>query len=104
MGSVDMASSDHQVPAEVMGPHAIVTASTGFPSQYEFIDPKELARRWCLPESWVREQVRRRSADPLPHVKFGKYTRFRWGSPELEAWAQRRIVGLHDGRMSRIAA
>jgi hypothetical protein len=60
--------------------------------RYEFIDSKELASRWNLPESWVREQVRVRSADPLPHVRFGKYVRFRWGSPELESWAERRIV------------
>jgi hypothetical protein len=59
---------------------------------YEFVDSKELASRWNLPESWVREQVRARSADPLPHIRFGKYVRFRWGSPELEAWADRRIV------------
>ena len=64
--------------------------------QYEFIDSKELALRWNLPESWVREQVRSRSKetvlDTLPHVRFGKYVRFRWGSPELEGWAERRIV------------
>jgi hypothetical protein len=60
--------------------------------RYEFIDSKELASRWNLPQSWVREQVRVRSADPLPHVRFGKYVRFRWGSPELEDWAERRIV------------
>lgn len=59
---------------------------------YEFIDSKELALRWNLPESWIREQVRARSADPIPHMRFGKYVRFRWGSPELEAWAERRIV------------
>lgn len=59
---------------------------------YEFVDCKELGLRWALPESWVREQVRTRSADPIPHMRFGKYVRFRWGSPELEAWAERRIV------------
>ena len=62
------------------------------PQIYEFVDSKELALRWTLPESWIREQVRARSADPLPHIRFGKYVRFRWGSPELEAWASRRIV------------
>jgi hypothetical protein len=67
--------------------------------QYEFIDSKELALRWNLPESWVREQVRSRSKDTLPHVRFGKYVRFRWGSTELEGWAERRIVfgGNRDG-------
>jgi hypothetical protein len=59
---------------------------------YEFIDSRELASRWSLPESWVREYVRSRSSDPIPHVRFGKYVRFRWGSRELEDWADRRIV------------
>jgi hypothetical protein len=69
--------------------------------RYEFIDSKELASRWNLPVSWVREQVRTRSADPLPHVRFGKYARFRWGSPELEAWAERRIVSSSNRVVGR---
>ena len=68
---------------------------------FEYVDCKQLASRWNLPESWVRDQVRRRSEDPLPHVRFGKYVRFRWGSPELEAWAERRIVGSHNSRSGR---
>jgi hypothetical protein len=76
-----------------MGPHTIAADFDRRPRLYEFIDSKELARRWCLPVSWIREQVRSRSTDPLPHVKFGKYTRFRWASPELNAWDERRIVG-----------
>jgi hypothetical protein len=87
-----------------MATEAITTVSAGLPPHYEFINAKELAQRWCLPESWVREQVRRRSTvDPLPHVKFGKYVRFRWGSPELEAWAERRTAGSNKdvGRSSR---
>ena len=69
--------------------------------QYEFIDSKELGARWNLPESWIREQVRSRSIDPIPHVRFGKYVRFRWGSPELEAWAERRIVSGSNGKAGR---
>jgi hypothetical protein len=68
---------------------------------FEYIDCKQLASKWNLPESWVRDQVRRRSADPLPHVRFGKYVRFRWGSPELEAWAERRIVGSNNSKVGR---
>jgi len=70
--------------------------------QYEFIDSKELGKRWALPESWIREQVRSRSADPLPHVRFGKYVRFRWCSPELEAWARRRIIDGSNRKAGRI--
>jgi hypothetical protein len=79
------------------------SAGYGISPQYEFIDSKVLAERWALPESWVREQVRTRSADPLPHVRFGKYVRFRWGSPELEGWAARRIIGSNNtvGRTPR---
>ena len=71
-------------------------------SQYEFIDSKELAFRWALPESWIREQVRSRAADPLPHIRFGKYVRFRWGSPELDGWAERRIIDASNRKAGRI--
>ena len=70
-------------------------------TQYEFIDSKELALRWNLPESWVREQVRSRSTDPIPHIRFGKYVRFRWESPELEGWAERRIVSTSNRIVGR---
>lgn len=68
---------------------------------FTYIDSKALAAIWGLPETWIRDQVRRRSADPLPHIKFGKYVRFRWGSPELEAWAERRIVGSKPSNAGR---
>lgn len=68
---------------------------------YEHIDSVELARRWHVPVSWIREQTRRRSHDPLPHLKLGKYTRFLWNSPDLEDWEMRRIVShtpVREGR------
>jgi len=77
------------------------TGITGL-SAYEMIDSKELARRWCLPESWIRDQVRARAAaDPLPHARFGKYVRFLWGSEELEAWLRRRIIGGNNSKVER---
>ncbi len=58
----------------------------------EIIDSKELATRLRVPESWVRDRVRARSDDPLPHVKIGRYVRFEWGSPDLvEWWARHRV-------------
>jgi hypothetical protein len=69
---------------------------------YEFIDCRELARRWAVPETWVREQVRSRTADPLPHVRLGKYVRFRWGSPEMEGWAERRIINANNRDVGRV--
>jgi hypothetical protein len=56
----------------------------------EIIDAEELAKRWHLPASWVREQTRSRAADPLSSIRFGKYVRFAWLSPELEQWLSRR--------------
>ena len=57
---------------------------------FELIDAPELARRWNLPASWIREQTRSRSIDPIPHLRLGRYVRFEWGSPDLEAWLTRR--------------
>jgi hypothetical protein len=56
----------------------------------EVIDATELARRWNLPVSWIREQTRSRAGDPLPCIHFGRYVRFEWGSPQLAAWFERR--------------
>lgn len=67
-------------------------------SNLEIIDSKELASRLNLPESWVRDQVRRRARDPIPHLRFGKYVRFAWGSPELTEWLERRSSGCCAGR------
>jgi hypothetical protein len=68
---------------------------------YEFIDSRELARRLTVPASWIRDQVRARSEDPLPHVNLGKYVRFLWGSPALELWIRRRIVVGNNRRLGR---
>lgn len=68
---------------------------------YEFIDSRELARRLTVPPSWIRDQVRARSQDPLPHVNLGKYVRFLWGSPALELWIRRHIVEGNNRRLGR---
>jgi len=68
---------------------------------YEFIDSRELARRLTVPPSWIRDQVRARSEDPLLHVNLGKYVRFLWGSPALELWIRRRIVVGNNRRLGR---
>lgn len=78
------------------------TTAVAVQRQYEYLDCKELAAHWNLPESWVREQVRSRSADPIPHVRFGKYIRFRWGGLELEEWAERRIIKGSNWEARRI--
>jgi hypothetical protein len=63
------------------------------PVEIVIIDARELAARLKLPVSWVQEACRSRCDDPIPHLVFGKYRRFRWGSPELTAWLARRANG-----------
>jgi hypothetical protein len=58
---------------------------------YEVVDATELAERWRVPVSWIREQTRSRATDPLPCVRLGRYIRLEWNSPTLaEWWNQRR--------------
>jgi hypothetical protein len=67
-------------------------ASTG--QHFELLTPVELAERLKVPPSWVRERTRSRDlqgADAIPHLRLGRYIRFQWGSPELEAWLRRRL-------------
>jgi len=52
---------------------------------YEVVDAIELAQRWRVPVSWIREQTRDRASDPLPCVRLGRYVRF---EPEVS-----RVVG-----------
>lgn len=68
---------------------------------YEIIDSVELARRWNLPESWVRGRVLQGVSDPIPRLRFGRYVRFRWGSPELNSWLERRTVAEDSSRRRR---
>jgi len=66
--------------------------------RFEVIRSAELAKRWCVPESWVRDQVRTRAQDPIPHVRLGKYIRFEWGSSQLEDWWARHRSTSKQGR------
>ena len=61
----------------------------------EIIDAPELAKRWKVPESWVRAYSRERcaAAERIPHLQFGRYVRFEWGSPTLQEWLDRHRQG-----------
>jgi hypothetical protein len=60
----------------------------------ETIDAFELAKRWGVPVSWVRNHTRTGyTRDPIPHLQFGRYIRFEWGSLALEAWLSRHTQG-----------
>jgi hypothetical protein len=65
-------------------------ANTGGELEPELIDAADLAKRLNLPESWIRDQVRSRATDPIPHLRFGRYVRFQWAHPDLMQWLERR--------------
>jgi hypothetical protein len=61
---------------------------------FEVIDAPELAKRWSVPTTWVRNWTREGyDNDPLPHVSLGRYVRYEWNSPPLTAWWVRRRSG-----------
>lgn len=72
-------------------------------TSYEHIGPPELAKRWNVPVSWVRDHTRSRTPldEQIPHVKLGRYTVFRWGHPDLEAWLERHAKGSRENKNDR---
>src|SRR5689334_3814009 len=60
----------------------------------QLIDAPELAARLKLPTTWVRAQSRERIPPDkrIPSVRFGRYRRYDWGSPSLNAWIAKRRV------------
>jgi hypothetical protein len=69
----------------------VLTVSRNRENSPELIDSAQLATRWQVPESWIRNRTRTRTAkeDRIPCLRLGRYVRFRWGSPELEAWLEK---------------
>ena len=63
--------------------------SSGF--DFEVLTSAELAERLKVKESWVVDQSKPcRTHDPIPVFRLGKHRRYRWGSPEMDAWLERR--------------
>jgi hypothetical protein len=59
--------------------------------EFEVLDSTELAQRLKVRESWVVDQSKRsRTSDPIPVFRLGKHRRYRWGSPEMNDWLNRR--------------
>jgi hypothetical protein len=54
----------------------------------ELLDSAELAKRWKVPESWIRNHTRARTPkdERIPCIRLGRYVRFEWGSPRLAEW------------------
>jgi hypothetical protein len=62
-------------------------------NETEVIDSCELAKRLNVPETWVRSRTNlKRTDDPIPHLRFGRYVRFSWGSDSLREWLERQLV------------
>jgi hypothetical protein len=56
------------------------------------IDSAELATRWRVPVSWIRNRTRSRTPtlERIPCVRLGRYVRFEWGSPRLQGWLEKK--------------
>ena len=52
---------------------------------------EQLAERLNLPASWVYAHTRKRSSDPIPGFRLGKYWRFR--EAEVLQWLERHKTG-----------
>jgi hypothetical protein len=94
--------------AAVVGAGPLVNVSTRSPQKnsipstvIEVIDSTELAKRLRVPESWIRSRTnQKRTSDPIPHYRLGRYIRFSWGSDELRDWLSRQLVST-DRQWSR---
>jgi|SRR6516164_1396039 hypothetical protein len=80
--------------------HSQVSIAPDFPAHQhgfvsnaiEIIDAAEMAARLKVKESWVVEESKpSRTSDPIPVFRLGKHRRYRWGSPEMDAWLSRRL-------------
>ena len=61
--------------------------------EIEVINSAELAKRLNVPETWVRSRTNpKRTNDPIPHFRLGRYVRFPWGSEQLLEWLNRQLV------------
>jgi hypothetical protein len=58
----------------------------------KLIDSAELAARWRVPESWIRNHTRNRTPkdDRIPSIRLGRYVRFEWDSPRLQQWLEKK--------------
>lgn len=64
--------------------------------QLEVLDSNELAKRLNVPATWVRSRTNlKRTNDPIPHLRFGRYVRFSWGSETLREWLDRQSVSTN---------
>src|ERR1700757_1939087 len=87
---------------EVMGSALTMREVEAVELETEVINSAELAKRLGVPESWVRSRSNpKRTSDPIPHYKLGRYINFPWGSSVLREWLDRQLVGANRNRSGR---
>ena len=66
-------------------------SQAGAIDRLELIDSAELAARWRVPESWIRNHTRERTPKDhrIPCIRLGRYVRFEWGSARLQQWLEK---------------
>ena len=97
-------TEDSATVAQPPAPELMLPAAgeIGVSGVVEVINSAELARRLGVPESWVRSRSNpKRTSDPIPHYKFGRYVQFPWGSEVLRAWLNRQLVSTDRAGHSR---
>jgi hypothetical protein len=68
-----------------------MSRNQAFGAESALIDAPELASKWRVPVSWVRDRTRSRTPREhrIPCIRLGRYVRFKWPSAELDAWLER---------------
>ncbi len=57
----------------------------------EILTTDEIATKLKVKSSWVVDHSSRaKTSDPIPVFRLGKHRRYRWNSPEMNAWLDRR--------------
>ena len=64
-------------------------------NESELIDWKELAARWRVPESWIRNRTRARTpkSERIPCIRLGRFVRFERGSTRLAEYVEAHAEG-----------
>jgi len=72
-------------------------------SHIEILTAAELAARLKVRESWIVEQTKPfRASDPIPTIRFGKHSRYAWGSKAFMAWLARRFRLVENSGLTSI--
>ena len=65
--------------------------STGLQEREKLLTVEELAGLLQVPPGWIYSHTRKRSSDPIPGFRLGKYWRFR--ESDVLDWLERQRVG-----------